>query len=180
MVDRCRRALVWIVRNSAHLGIDADSIHLCGCSAGAHLAVMTALADWSEHGLACSPIRSLVLLSGIFDLRPLPLTYINRAVGMTAAEALCNSPLLLVDATPASLPAALVAYGEIETSEFKRQASELVETMLRRGGRAELHGIAGRNHFDLIFDLGDERTVLGSLVLRHIERAQRPDQRDGQ
>src|SRR5262245_44603339 len=77
MVERCRRALAWIVANAQSLGVDPEALCVAGSSAGAHLAAMMALTDWSRYGLRTSPIRSLCLLSGVFDLRPLVLTYVN-------------------------------------------------------------------------------------------------------
>ena len=168
MVDRCRRAVAWIAREAGSLGIDPAAIHLSGCSAGGHLTAMTMLTPWARYGLATSPVRSVTLLSGVFDLRPLPLTYVNDAVGMSAEDALRNSPLLLVDAMDGDLPPALIAYGENETGEFKRQSREFAEVIERRGGQARVHEIADRNHFDLVFDLANEDTDFGALVWRHI------------
>lgn len=173
MVDRCRRAIAWIASQSASLAIDPFAIHVVGCSAGAHLAAMTALTEWAMHGLNASPIRSLTLLSGVFDLRPLPLTYINDAVCMSAQDALRNSPLLLIDAAAEDFPPALIVFGEHETSEFKRQSAEFAQAVSRKGGFTRLHEIRDRNHFDLIFDLADESTGFGALTLEHFEMASR-------
>lgn len=171
MVDRCRRAVAWIVREAGTLGIDPERVHLSGCSAGGHLAAMTMFAPWPRYGLEANPIRSVTLLSGVFDLRPIPLTYINDAVGMTSDDALRNSPLLLVDAAQANLPPALIVYGENETREFKRQSEEFAAAIGRRGGEARVYQIAGRNHFDLVFDLANPQTDFGRLVGRHIGAA---------
>lgn len=168
MVDRCRRAILWIALQSAALAIDPLAIHVVGCSAGAHLAAMTALADWRRSRFDRCPVRSLILLSGVFDLRPLPLTYINDAVRLTAEDTLRNSPLLLVDAAAVDVPPALIAFGEHETAEFKRQSAEFAEALTRKGGSARLHEIRARNHFDLVFDLADDSTELGALALRHL------------
>lgn len=104
MVDRCRRAIAWIVAHSAQLAIDPAQIHVSGSSAGAHLAAMAGLADWQRFGLPRNPIRSLTLLSGVYDLRPLLLTYINDAVGMNEDDALLNSPQLRIDSAQGEFP----------------------------------------------------------------------------
>jgi len=167
MVERCRRAVAWIAQHSAALGVDASAIHVAGSSAGGHLSAMTALADWSRYGLAASPIRSVILLSGVYDLRPLPLTYINDAVRMSPTDALRNSPLLLID-TAGAFPPALVAVGDNEPSELRRQSGEFADAIGRRGGVVQYHVAPGRNHFDLPFDLGDESTPFGAMTLRHM------------
>lgn len=165
MVERCRCAIAWIAGHSAQLAIDPAQIHVAGSSAGAHLAAMAALADWRRFALPRNPICSLTLLSGIFDLRPLLLTYINDVVRMSEEDALLNSPQLRIDAAQGEFPPALVVYGDNETAEFERQSGEFAEALTRRGHAAILREIAGRNHFDLPFDLAEETTVLGKLML---------------
>jgi arylformamidase len=164
MVERCRQAIAWIATHCAELAVERNAIHVAGSSAGAHLAAMVGLTDWSLYGLDASPVRSLTLLSGVFDLRPLLLTYINDAVGMSEAQALRNSPALLIDGAQATFPPALLAYGANETAEFKRQSCEFATAIVRKGYVALVREIAGRNHFDLPFDLLDETTTLGQLM----------------
>lgn len=159
MVERCRRALAHIHANAAELGIDPERIHLSGCSAGGHLAAMTALVGEDR-----TPLASLALISGVFDIRPIPLTYINDAVGMTPDEALLFSPLLRLETSPGPFPRTLVVWAEHEPSEFGRQSRELAETLARRGAEVSLHEIRDRNHFDTVFDLGEETTPFGRLV----------------
>jgi arylformamidase len=168
MIERCRRAVAWITQHASTLGIDPCALHLAGCSAGAHLAAMTALTDWSRYGLTAPPLRSVTLMSGVFDLRPLPLTYVNDAVGMSAEEALLNSPQLLIDASQAPIPPTLVVWGNNETGEFIRQSREFASALGRKGIEVHAEEIAGRNHFDLIFDLGDARTRFGALILERL------------
>lgn len=170
MMERCRQAVAWIARQPAALGIDPTAIHLAGCSAGGHLAAMTMLADWAAYGLERNPIMSVTLLSGVYDLEPIVLTYVNDAVGLTAEQARRNSPLLLLEGIAAPLPPALVVYAENETSEFKRQSADFAQALRRKKIATGLHCIPERNHFDLIFDLGDEATVFGKLFLDHIGR----------
>ena len=168
MVNRCRHAVAWVVKHCVDLAIDPTAIHVAGSSAGAHLAAMTALTDWPLLGLAASPISSLTLLSGIFDLRPLVLTYVNDAVRMNDETAMRNSPLLRIDTHQGRFPRTLVAFGDNETSEFKRQSIEFAELLMLKGYIAEIHEVGGRNHFNLPFDLADESTSLGALSLRHL------------
>ena len=165
IVERCRRAITWLAGRSIELGFDRNAMHIGGSSAGAHLAAMVGLTPWSRYGLPGNPVRSLVLLSGIFDLRPLILTYINNAVRLDEGAALRNSPLLLLDCAVDSFPPTLIAYGDNETDEFKRQSREFSEAIIRKGSHAWHYEIPGRNHFDLPFDLADADTMLGRLML---------------
>jgi len=164
MIDRCRRAVAWLMDEGPAIGLDPGKFHLAGCSAGGHLAAMTGLTPFPM------PICSLTLMSGVFDLRPIPLTYVNDAIGMSAEDALRFSPLLLVDTVDLALPPALLVWGENETAEFKRQSRDFAAALARRGVSVTQHEIAGRNHFDLIFDLGDEASEFGRLSLGMLGR----------
>ncbi|CAN5274714.1 alpha/beta hydrolase [soil metagenome] len=158
MIERCRQAVAWVAENAEKLGFDPDRLHLAGSSAGAHLAAMTALAAPPGQ------LASLTLLSGVFDLRPIPLTYINDAVGLSAAEAEALSPLLMLDSEPVNLPPTLVAVGEHETSEFKRQSAAFAAALADLGQKVSLRQITRRNHFDILFDIGVPTTELGVLM----------------
>jgi len=164
MIDRCRRAVAWLMDQGPAIGLDPGTFHVTGCSAGGHLAAMVGLTAFPM------PIVSLTLMSGVFDLRPIPLTYVNDAIGMSAEDALRFSPLLLADTVDMALPDALVIWGENETVEFKRQSREFAAAMARRGASVAQHEIAGRNHFDLIFDLGEETSEFGRLSLKMLRR----------
>ena len=163
MVERCCRAVDWLFTHADRLGVDPDRIHLAGSSAGAHLAAMVALSR-SE----APPLASLTLLSGVFDLRPIPLTYVNDALGLTDEQALLSSPLLLVDTTAGAWPPTLVAVGENETGEFHRQSVEFADALTAKGVPVTSCRVAGRNHFDIVFDLADPDTVVGAELTRRL------------
>jgi arylformamidase len=161
MVERCRRAIAHLHRDAANLGFDPDRIYVSGSSAGAHLAAMTTLTDWSRLAAPSDVIKGAIFLSGVFDLRAIPLTYVNDPLGLDQVEAMRLSPLLLVDGTPAVLPPTVVAWGEHETGEFKRMSRDYAEALKRRGVAVNAFEAAGRNHFDILFDLSEPETPLG-------------------
>lgn len=163
IVTQVRAALAWVRTNADEIGIDASRLVVSGSSAGAHLAAMAALTDWSQYGLSTGPIAGLVLLSGIYDLDPLVDTYINDAVGMDRDTAHRNSPLLHVPGPP--IPA-VVAWGEHETAAFKRQSGAFADAWQRSGAAVTRLEVAGRNHFDIVHDLADATTPLGGEVAR--------------
>jgi arylformamidase len=167
IVTQVRSALAWVHTHAAEIGIDAGRLVVSGSSAGAHLAAMAALTDWSRHGLSAGPIAGLVLLSGIYDLDPLVDTYINDAVGMDRDTARRNSPLLQVPGPP--IPA-VVAWGEHETAAFKRQSGAFADAWQGSGAAVTRLEAAGRNHFDIVHDLADAATPLGGEVARLHER----------
>jgi arylformamidase len=164
IVERSIRSVAWLAHNAERLGIDIGRIYVAGSSAGAHLAAMIALSDWRPYGLRHSPVRSVCLLSGIFDLRPLLPTYINDALRLTAQEALKLSPQLLLETSNERLPSMLVAFGDNETEEFKRQSRDFAAAAARRA-HVETFEARNRNHFDLPLDLAESGTPLGERVV---------------
>ena len=62
---------------------------------GGHLAAMLLATDWPGFGadLPAGLVKSAVSISGIYDLEPIRLCYLNDKVGMDEAEARRNSPV---------------------------------------------------------------------------------------
>src|SRR6204780_3734285 len=120
IVEQCRRAIASLHRQAVMLGFDARRIYVAGNSAGAHLAAMLLVAGWqAAYGLADDAVAGAVLLSGIYDLEPLMGKYIDAALHPTDADVAELSPLRLTMGRPVRT---IVAWGENETAEFKRQS----------------------------------------------------------
>ena len=131
----------------------ADRIHLCGWSAGAHLAAM--LVAGGAPG-----IRSVLALSGIYDLRPLQHASMNEDLRLDEAAAARNSPLLLQPKTQTRIA---VAAGALETPALRRQSRDLAEAW-----QLSAQEIAGVHHYAIVSELGDERSALFETLLRQI------------
>jgi len=107
-------ALAFLVREAEALGIDASRLHLCGHSAGAHLAAMALCTPGAP------PVASALLLSGLYDLAPLGHLPLGRLLGLDdAARAARLSPLR--EPRPAIGSLAFAA-GERESDAFKWQS----------------------------------------------------------
>jgi arylformamidase len=87
--------------------LQPTKVVLAGCSAGAHLAAICA----REYAIA-SRLSGVVLLSGIYDLRPLVVTDTNDPLHLTSESAAAISPQLLSPVRGVSH--ALCAVGEAE------------------------------------------------------------------
>lgn len=158
IVEQCRRAVRRICDQASAFGCDPRRIWLAGSSAGAHLAAM-ALLDPARPRRTPRPAGG-ILLSGVYDLRPLVPTYVNRPLGLDEARAWALSPL---SADLRGFGPALLAWGEHETASFVEHSRTFAAAL---GPGTTALEAPGRNHFDLVFDLGDPATPLGRAVHR--------------
>ena len=57
IVDECRRAVAWVVRDGAAHGANSERVVVGGHSAGGHLTAMLFATDWATHGFRPRPDR---------------------------------------------------------------------------------------------------------------------------
>ena len=91
------QAIRWVHDHAKEHGGDPRRVFLMGHSAGAHLAAMQIALEhppFDPRGL-----ERLLLISGIFDLDPIPLTSINDLLGLDAERAHALSPMFLAPNT---------------------------------------------------------------------------------
>jgi arylformamidase len=152
MVRQCRAALAAI---GASLG-DGPLV-VAGHSAGAHLAAMVTLVEKPPVAVART-----VLVSGVYDLRPIVHTTVNDPIGLDRAAAEAMSPMLL----PISAdPEVTVVWGDNETDAFKAQGSSYAARLRDAGLEVAAFECSGRHHFDIVDDLVDPATELGAFTL---------------
>ncbi|GAA1927008.1 alpha/beta hydrolase [Streptantibioticus ferralitis] len=166
MAGSVRRSVDWLLRRADELGFAPGRLHLCGTSAGAHLAAMALLPGPADGPDVSGRIAGAVLLSGMYDLEPVRLSYVNETLRMGEAGARRNSPLHHL---PARLPELVLARGGNETEEYVRQHERMVAAVRPRAPVTEVVA-ERRNHFDLPYDLGVRGTELGDAVLTQMRR----------
>ncbi len=158
MVAQVRAAVAWVRGNiDRHCG-DPARLHLIGHSSGGHLAAMALCTDWPRmYGLPAEAIRSAILVSGIYDLEPVRLSFRNAMLKLDRAAELRNSPCRNL---PTSGPPVLISYGEFDTPEFSRQAQEFEAAWQRRFGNARRLVLDRLNHYETIETLTDAQSAL--------------------
>ena len=167
IVVQCRRAVVWLLVHADALGFDPRRLFVAGSSAGAHLAAMLLVSGWQRAmGLSDRAIAGAILLSGIYDLEPLIPTYINAPLHLSVEDAEKLSPMSLLLGLP--MPT-IVAWGENETGEFKRQSRNYASRLRGVGFPVTSLEAGGCNHFDIVFDLANRESELGRATLALVE-----------
>jgi arylformamidase len=157
----CRNAVQYLQVHVDSLGVDATRIVLAGSSAGAHLAACVALSPLGDS------LCATVLVSGIYELTPLVGTSINKPLALDGKTARAESPQHMTLRRP--FPPTFVCYGEIETSEFKRQSIAFADKLRARDTRVVCTEIPGKNHFDVIVDLANRESILGATTLSFLD-----------
>jgi arylformamidase len=164
MLAQVRAALAWLWLNVENHGGDRNRLHLVGHSSGAHLGAMALCTDWPQlHGLPAGLVHSAVLVSGIYDLEPVRLSYRNEMLKLDRAAEIRNSPCRNL---PASGVPVLIGHGEFDTAEFQRQADEFETSWQRRYGNAGRIAVAGLNHYEAIETLTDPESPLSRATLK--------------
>lgn len=158
MVDCTSRALE-IVTDASRSGGHRGPVVLAGHSAGAHLVAMSTLERPSAW-----PLDAIVLLGGIFDLRPLVATTVNDALHLDRGSAAALSPLVVGRGALAS-PPVLVAWASADTDAFIGQSRAYAARLADRGATVEVLECAQRHHFDVVDDLVDPSTELGRWLV---------------
>jgi arylformamidase len=153
MIEQCREAVAWTVKNAASFGGDPERVYLAGHSSGAHLASCVLLG----HGA----IKGALLISGMYDLHAPLLSARSKYVKVTPEQ---------VDAASAMrhlgrirCPVA-VAWSVGDSPEFRRHGQVLsaaLQGMGRLAGRLE---VFSANHFEEPRQLADPDSELSRLL----------------
>jgi len=168
IVDECRRAVAWIVREGAAHGANSERIVVGGHSAGGHLAAMLLATDWVAQVFGRDPIAGAVSVSGVHDLTPMVQFSFNADFKLDAAEAARLSPVHL---SPRSRAPLLLAVGADETSEFIRQTRILWDAWPANrpvGANTPLI-VPARHHFSVVVDYADADSELTQATLALFE-----------
>jgi arylformamidase len=165
MAEQVRRAVIWVYRNAATFGGDADRIYLSGHSSGAHLGGCMVTHDWHREGLPPDVIKGALLCSGMYDLKPVRLSKRSLYVKFTdeMEEALSAQRHLGTLNTPLVL-----AYGTYETPEFQRQTRDFHAAVKATGKPVQLLVGEGYNHFELHETLASPYGLAGRAVLQQM------------
>lgn len=166
VVDDVRAALTWFHRNAGLYGCDPARLHVCGNSAGGHIAAMLAAQDWlPPFGMPADAVKSATAISGLFALEPLRHTFVNGWLELDDASIVRNSPILMPPR--AGLPV-IISWGGLESSEFARQSHDYGAMCEKAGADVTIVDRPAANHLTIIGELGDPSSPLFQAMARQI------------
>jgi arylformamidase len=101
-------------------------------------------------------------ISGLYDLEPIRLNYLNDKLGLDPDEAQRNSPLLHLPPRAAPL---VVTVGLGELPELIRQSKEYAEAWQRRGLPGRYLPLDKHDHFSILEELASpDGALLAALT----------------
>ena len=152
IVAECRQGLSWLAAHIAELGGDPARLYVSGWSAGGHLTAML---------MGDAEVKGALAVSGIYDLEPIRLNYLNEKLRLDDAEARRNSPLLHLLDRAAPL---LVTVGGDELPELRRQSETYYAAWRERGLPGAFVPLPGRNHYSALEELARPGGVLAQAL----------------
>jgi len=165
IVEAVRGGLAWVYRHAPSFGGDPNRIHLCGNSAGGHLAGMALATDWEARGLPGDLIKGGTTISGVFQMVPLLRSPANGWLHMDIDVAVRNSPIFDLPDHASSL---ICAVGADEPPEFIEQSEVFAAVWRNKGYPSLFLSMEGRNHFSIIAELGKPESPLVKAMLEQI------------
>ena len=157
LVAETHAAIRFLRKEGPKRGFGAGRLVVSGWSAGGHLTASSLPLDEVDAGLA---------ISGIYDVEPCRLNYLNEKLKLTADEAKATSPILHL---PKRRTPLTVAYGAGELPELQRQSNDYHQARLAAGLPSALLPLAPHNHFSIMEELrapgGKLNGALNNLVV---------------
>ena len=145
------RALLWLQTHVAAHGGDPQRLHIAGHSSGANL--VGQLLMNAPAGL----IKSAVFISGLGDLEPVRLSFRNEKLNLSADVA---AQVSLLKHQPGRVCPLLVAVGQNETEDYRRQSRDVADHWRAQGNDCEMFELPGRHHFDAVLEWADPQSEL--------------------
>ncbi|KIZ45506.1 MULTISPECIES: alpha/beta hydrolase [Rhodopseudomonas] len=152
IADEIDQALAFLIADTEQFGFDRRRLVVGGWSAGGQLASLASTR---------SSVRGALCISGIFDLEPIALCYLNDLLRLDRREIAELSPLRLVHVGAA--PQCLAVGGD-ELPELRRQTADYAELACAVGSPITARILAGHHHFSMLDELSADGALTGELL----------------
>ena len=169
LVGQVRRAASWLAVEAGSFGGDAQALSASGHSAGAHLASFLACRGPHESERLLAPARSVLLVSGLYDLDPITRSFLQPELQFTDKEVALWSPL---NAAPSPGASITLLVGGRETAPFHEQAAAFVQHLDQAGTLGRLVTVQGEDHMTIVRELGRPGSPCARLLAETILASQ--------
>ncbi len=153
IVAEIRASIAWLVGRMQPQFGTGKRLVVAGHSAGGHLTAMAA-------GLP--GVTAALPVSGLFDLEPIRLSYLNTALKMDMPEASANSPMKL----PLPSVPVTVAVGSAELPELVRQSEDFHAALQSAGRQARMLVVPKASHFTILEEIAQPSGTLAAELAR--------------
>jgi arylformamidase len=155
---------VWLYRHIAEYNGDSTKIYISGHSAGGHIVAMLMATHWPElvADLPPDPLKGGCAISGLFNLIPVQLSYVNADLQMDEAMARRNSPVFLA---PTCKSPIIVTVGEAESEEYLVQSQDLTIAWSQQGLPITQLIVPEAEHFSILDHLVNPQAPLQQAIL---------------
>ncbi|MCF3934927.1 alpha/beta hydrolase [Acuticoccus sp. M5D2P5] len=141
-------------------GFDPARVVASGHSAGAHL-LAAALSAPEHRARTAGTVRSLVLVSGLYDLTPVPSVSVNAEIRLDPADVDAVSPMRM---TPPEGVAMEIVVGGAESPGWIAQSALYAEKCQVAGLDADFFVAPGENHSSIMEAYADASSALYARV----------------
>jgi arylformamidase len=141
IVEEVRAAVGWVITQAEEHGGDPRRVFVAGHSAGGHLTAVVMDDQRLAGGLA---------ISGIYELEPIRLNYLNDKLRLDDTEAERNSPIKQLPSRAAPL---VVTVGLGELPELIRQSEDYWAAWQAQGLPGQYLPLEGHDHFSILEEL---------------------------
>ena len=150
VVEQVAEAVTWVRGQARSINGNPDRLVIAGNSAGAHLAAMMLSRDWNDgpgnernNGTF---IQGAVLVTGIYDLAPIPHIPVREDVALTPQDIERLSPLRLKPRVKAPV---VVAVGGDEPALWIDQSARYHRNLVAAEMESEYMVLPGHHHFSI-------------------------------
>jgi arylformamidase len=141
IVAETHAAIRWLRSEGPRHGIGTGALVASGWSAGGHLAAMAMGLGEVDAGFA---------ISGIYDIEPCQLNYLNEKLKLTDKEVEDLSPIRHL---PKEQKPMTLAFGASELPELQRQSRDYAQARGEAGLPTRLLALATHDHFSILEEL---------------------------
>jgi arylformamidase len=163
MAEQVCRSIAWVYRNAASFAGDPSRLYVGGHSSGGHLCAVALVTDWEkDFGLPADIIKGGLCMSGLYDMKPVRLSWRRTYINFTDAMENAMSPQRHIERLRAPI---VVTYGSFETPEFQRQSRDFAAAVAAAGKPVELTKALNYAHAEMADTLGNPYGTNGRAAL---------------